>query len=420
MKKSVFGIFYFIFVCCPCAFPQAVFRGKVIDAGSQKPLSAVSVYLNNTSLGTVSDEQGLFYLKNIPRGKFKLVATCVGFETWVEMVNPGEFAGTYIISMKPKSFQLEGVEVMPPDPDGWKKWGKLFKDIFIGTTPNSVDCHLDNPEVIKFRLNADNTLTVSASNPIVIKNYWLGYRITYLLEKFELDFRSGFVNYKGYALFKDLSEDHPTKAVKYRQERLKAYKGSLLHFMRTFFVNQLGPEGFEMRSLAKMYNPEKLRAKKMLRQFENPKDSGSAGGDMGKTNDESGMFLSPRMYADSIRYFKKVMLQPDSVTSKQLISADSVGFAVDSSTAAMYFPDSLQIAYLLEIAPSKYKAISRKYKYDSFQISQFVFPNKKAISILVSGYYYSPDDLKITGYWAWWENMTTKLPYDYSPSSPTE
>ncbi len=308
----------------------------------------------------------------------------------------------------------------PPDPNGWTKWGKLFRDIFLGTTPHSVDCHLDNPEVIKFRLNADNTLTVSAAKPIVIKNYWLGYRIHYELEEFEYNFATGIVHYQGSALFSDLSLEHPAKAEKYQQERWKAYQGSLLHFMRAFYVNKLESEGFEIRSLAKIYNPEKRRAKKNLEVVENAKNENALETKAVEETDAFGMTVRSHWNADSIRFFKKLLLEPDSVVSNQLILADSIGFAVDSATAAMFSADSLQIAYKLNRAPAKYKAISRNYKTDSFQVSQFVFGHNKAISIVGSGNYYSSDDLKITGYWAWWENMTTKLPYDYVPSSPRE
>jgi hypothetical protein len=412
--------FLLIFIICQYALPQIVLKGKVVNAESQKPVPAVSVYLSNTSLGTFSNEQGLFFLKNIPSGKFKLIATCVGFATWSAWVNTREWKDSLVISLKPTTLELEGVEVIAPDPNGWVKWGKLFRDIFLGTTPHSVDCHLDNPEVLRFRLNADNTLTVSATKPIVIKNYWLGYRINYELEEFEYDFQTGVVHYQGYAFFSDLSLIHPAKAAKYQQERLKAYRGSLLHFMRAFYINQLEPEGFEIRSLTKIYNPEKRRAKKMLELVESSKDENAEQNKAVLATDDYGMTLRSHLNADSIKYFKKALLLPDSILSNQLLLADSIGFAVDSSTAAMYSSDSLQIAYKLDRAPAKYKAISKTYKTDSFQVSQFVFVPNKAVSIVSSGNYYSSDDLKITGYWAWWGNMTTKLPYDYAPSSPRE
>ncbi len=101
--------------------------------------------------------------------------------------------------------------------------------------------------------------------------------------------------------------------------------------------------------------------------------------------------------------------------SYKLILADSIRFVVDSSTAGLYFPDSLEVSYKLKNVPNKYKALSKEHKHETIPVSQFVFVNKKPVYVLSNGYYYGPYDLKTTGYWAWWETMATMLPYDYSP-----
>src|SRR4029077_8208127 len=87
------------------------------------------------------------------------------------------------------------------------------------------------------------------------------YEIKYKLEEFEYDFNTKVVSYNGYALFKDLGLSNKKTEKKYEQERTETYKGSLLHFMRTYFVNKLESQGFEMRNLGNISNPEKDRAK---------------------------------------------------------------------------------------------------------------------------------------------------------------
>jgi len=202
----------------------------------------------------------------IPSGKFRLVASSVGFETYVNLVDPRTLPKDFTISLKPKADELQGFSVLPPEPDGWKKWGKLFTDIFIGNTPKSNDCKLTNPEVIKFRMNADNTLTAYASEPLQIVNYALGYEIRYKLEEFQYDFNIKQVSYSGYALFTDMGIKHPNRVRRYEEERLETYKGSLMHFKRAFFSNDLDVQGFEMRNLGNISNPEKDRAKRLFSQ----------------------------------------------------------------------------------------------------------------------------------------------------------
>src|ERR1700730_4703066 len=98
IKKN---LWLFIFVlCCGTTFSQSAIRGKVISEETKKPLPSVSVYLNNTSIGTITNEQGIFIINKIPPGKFRLVASCVGYETYVKFIDPHEFTREFIISLK--------------------------------------------------------------------------------------------------------------------------------------------------------------------------------------------------------------------------------------------------------------------------------------------------------------------------------
>ena len=112
-----------------------------------------------------------------------------------------------------------------------------------------------NPESVNFRINKDNTLTVIAKAPLKIKNEALGYEIIYKLEEFEYDFNNRIVSYSGYALFKDLSELHAGKAEKFARKREETYDGSLMQFMRAFFMNQLEQNGYEIRSKRTLTGP---------------------------------------------------------------------------------------------------------------------------------------------------------------------
>jgi hypothetical protein len=250
-------------------------------------------------------------------------------------------------------------------------------------------------------------------------NYALGYQLNYKLEEFEYDFNTKLVIYNGYVLFKDLGKDHPKQAIKYEEERKETYEGSLMHFMRTFFVNKLDTSGFEMRNLGLMYNTEKERAKLL---FSLHRDSVILDTISIEVEDPTYPDGKPKPYlrktyktADSSAYFKEKLSEPDSIISHQLIKADSIGFAADSSTAGFYFKDSLEVAYKLKGLPNKYKALTRQHKHESYPVSQFVFIHQKPIYVTGNGYYYGPYDLKITGYWAWSETIATLLPYDYKP-----
>ncbi len=400
---------FILLICCETGFSQTL-TGKVINADSKEPLAAASVYLSNTSIGVNSNKDGIFDLTVTGAGKYKLVVSYIGYETFVKLIDFAHIPEDLIIPLKPKLNKLEDVVLEPYETNGWDKWGRFFTDLFIGTAAYTSDCSLKNSEVLKFRNSKkDKKLYAYAFEPLIIKNNSLGYEIQYSLEEFEFDFARKIVIFNGYPLFKDMATEHPSKARRWQEKRKNVYEGSLMHFMRSFFVNKLEENGFEMRSLAYVPNIAKFRAIELYK-----KNTDSV-----IIRNSDTVFTSPSTFhyteSDSTEYFKKVVVMPDSVISYMLIRADSIGFAIDSLTAGLYTKDTLEVNYLLKAVPNEYKKLTGLHKEEKFLISQFTFFNKRPIEIFRNGNYYGPNDLLITGYWAWWETISTMLPFDYLP-----
>lgn len=407
-----YSILIILFLFCKTIYSQTL-NGKVINADSKEPLSSASVYLSNTSIGVNTNKNGLFELKVVNGGKYKLVVSYIGYETFTKLINFAHPPEDLIIPLKPKPNKLVDVVLEPYETNGWEKWGRFFTDMFIGTASYTWDCVLKNPDIIKFRNSKkDNKLYAYAFEPLIIKNNSLGYDIKYSLEEFEFDFSTKTLTFNGYPLFKDLAIKHPSKARRWQEKRRNVYYGSLIHFMRAYFANRLEEEGFEMRSLAYIPNIAKFRAIELYKKF---KDSTII-----YNKDTVFSFVGKSIeftftHEDSTEYFKKAVVLPDTLISHMLIPADSIGFAIDSSTAGLYTKDSLEVNYLLNEVPNEYKKLTAKHRQEKFPVSQFTFINHKPIEISRNGNYYGLHDLKITGYWAWWETISTMLPFDYWP-----
>lgn len=395
--------FFTVLLCFSPALSQNLLKGRVINLDTRKPLSAASVYLNNTSIGTVTNEEGLFTISNVPAQKFSLVVSCIGFETYVRIINPNDPVEALSIALKPKTESLTGVEVVAPDPYGWEKWGTLFLDLFLGKTANRDNCRLENPETLRFRMSPGNVLTVNAKEALLITNRSLGYIIQYKLENFEFDFNASFLVYNGYAFFQDLAPDNPKKNRQYQKERMAIYGGSLLHFMRSAYENRIEAEGFEIRNLGLIANPEKEKTKKYLAQYG------------GKSNTNN---MSIALLDDSLKYYRRILRQPDSLISHQIISGDSIRFAGENATVGLYFPDSLEISFQPFAYSKKEEAYIVKHKNGPKRISQIVFIHKIPVYVQPDGYYANSSDLKLTGYWAHWGNMSNLLPHNYKPDQP--
>ncbi|RYG40845.1 MAG: carboxypeptidase-like regulatory domain-containing protein [Chitinophagaceae bacterium] len=234
-----------VFLIANVAISQELFiNGKVTDA-SGKALAGCSVYISNTSKGTVTSASGEFSLKNVPEGKYELIVSAIGYQTFVAMVSSGDYPHDLKIRLKPKSNELEEVVVEPIDKGGWRKWGKYFTDNFIGTTVNADHCKLLNPQALRFRFNKKaNRLTARANEPLVIENKALGYIVRFQLEEFTATFDDNIVVYLGYPYFREMESNDARKKLNWMKNRKRAFYGSLLHFMRALYRDDLQEQGY--------------------------------------------------------------------------------------------------------------------------------------------------------------------------------
>jgi len=411
-------LFLLLLICAFSAQSQYTISGKVINADTKEPIPLAAVFLSHTSFGVTTDNDGQFRLTKIPQGRFELIVSLVGFGTYTQLLRSDKTFGEMTILLKPQTAGLPDLVLDPIEKDGWEKYGQFFLDNFIGTSFYSTGCTLTNPEVIRFRKSShSNTLNAFANNPLLIVNESLGYTIQYQMEEFEYDYNTHILVLNGYPLFKDMSHGKSgAKARKWQERRRDVYEGSIMHFMRAFFTNQLEKQGFEMRSLTKVQNSLKEKARQIFKA--NPDTIVQT---VIKWQVLKGQqVIDSTKLIDSTSVYKKALLQPDSIISFAIVPADSIGFAIDSSTAGMYFKDSLQVTYLRKIAPLEFKRISREHRFDEHPVSEISLLNQQPISVLYNGFYFGAHDLKTRKFWAWWETMATLLPYDYWPPQKIE
>ena len=125
-------------------FSQRTIKGRVIDAVSRQPIAGSSVFISNTSRGTVSDRNGDFELTDIAIGKYDLIISSVGYQTNVFNFSTDELPLNLRIELQIKVRELDNVTIEPSVEETWEKWGKSFTDNFIGMTPNAATCRIKN------------------------------------------------------------------------------------------------------------------------------------------------------------------------------------------------------------------------------------------------------------------------------------
>ena len=253
MKPLLFILSFIFFVTQ--AFAQETFytvAGKVIDKNSALPLAGASVFAQNTTFGVATDVEGNFKLK-LPNGGYELAVTFTGYETESVRITTASDNKNMVIEIKPKEKSLEEVSVVASNEvkDGWQKYGSFFTENFIGKTQMSRQCVIKNPEVLKFFFSKKrNRLKVTANEPLIIMNDALGYKINYAIDSFTYEYANNVSQFTGYPLFEEMQGTGEQQSV-WKQNRIQAYLGSELNFMRSLFDKTLTEEGFEVQFIVK-------------------------------------------------------------------------------------------------------------------------------------------------------------------------
>ncbi len=389
-------------------------RGIVLSADNQQPVPAASVFLSNTGVGTITKDDGRFELTRFPSGRYELVVTSLGYETYSVIVQSASLPELLKIQLKPKARELQEVVVEPYEKNGWERWGKFFLENFIGISVYAKEARLKNPDAIRFRHNKKtNTLNAYADEPLLIENNALGYNLRYQLEQFEFRFSSNMLLFQGFPFFEEMVSKRSGRVKRWQSNREDVYEGSLMHFYRSLFRNKLVEEGFELRKSVDVINPEKARIKGNMQ--------AQMGGAVRQGNK---VFVSGTMInttpgnADSAAYYSKVMRQPDKTEYlyNTIIPADSVAYAIDSVTVGLYFTDYLHVTYPKKNEPIEISRALGKSTAGNALVSKLQLLNNKEIAILANGSFFEPTDILAHGYWAYWERMATMLPLDYKPT----
>jgi hypothetical protein len=397
-------------LCCQYVSGQEILKGKVFAADTRKAIPVANVYLSNTSIGTITAEDGSFSISHFPQGRFELVISCIGYEAYTVVAQSGKLPASLEVFLVPKIVELKEVIVAPYEKNGWEQWGRFFIDNFIGTSSNALDCRLLNKESIKFRLNRKlNTLQAFADEPLQIENKGLGYKLRYDLVKFEYDFNTRVVYFQGYPFFTEMESDRPAQNRRWERNREDTYLGSLLHFMRSLFRNRLLEQKFEVRRLFKVSEDEKKRVRGIMQ--------ATMRGAVQQGNKVIVAKANVVNDADSAAYYSLVMHEPDklNVLGSDLMRGDSIAYGIDSATAGFRFKNYLHVTYPPKKEPAEFRNIFHRGDNNRPISSELVLPNGRVISVLANGTFYEGIDLLTSGYWAWSEKIGNMLPYEYWP-----
>lgn len=329
--------------------------GKVIDSASKQLLAGASAYCQNTTYGTITNNNGLFFMR-LPNGGYDLVISYTGYDKKVMRISNSQLPDTITIELIKQEKALTEVAVVGSSevPDGLARYGRFFTDHFIGTSPNAAQCRLLNPEALRFFYTKKrNRLRVLAKEDLMIVNEALGYTIRYQLDSFSYDYNTNISQYTGYPFF---IETDTTEAVKaeWKKNRARTYLGSRLHFMRTLYDSSVNDEGFSVEKMD-----------------DDPK---SAKGTLIKD-----------LYNEAL-------------------------YTVDSGDVIINWSGRYRVSYKNVLPEKKYLQDLKLPENLKAQVTLLEVADGFVIE--ENGYFYEQYDVVNTGYWAW-KKLAELLPFDY-------
>lgn len=230
------------------AFPASAqnnfaITGKVTDERGA-PLKSATVFLSGSQKITACDDEGKFRLNDIERGNYQLSVTMVGYFAYSQPVSVLGKSTNINIKLKLKQTALKQVNI---GKDNFDARFKIFREAFLGKTKNANHCVIVNPHVINFSTEK-GVLLADADDFLIIENPNLGYRIKYLLKYFGYNAKIDVTLYDGETSFEPMKGTAKMQR-EWDKNRLKAYQGSFMHFLRSVYQNRALEEGFVIKSV---------------------------------------------------------------------------------------------------------------------------------------------------------------------------
>ena len=222
----------------------STFQGTLVDADTGVPLQDAHVFIASSLLGTVTDRNGQFLLKNVPPGAHRLYASMVGYESSTQdTLVRANHVYELTIRLQSTAVPLEEVVVNARKARRWQRRLIKFQRLFLGETENSKLTTIVNPEVLSFKSRFGN-LSATASAPLIIENRALGYRIHYYLKEF--DHYGNTIKYDGEPSYQELVPADSIEAALWEEERGRTFFGSQRHFFLSLIAGRTKEEGFEI------------------------------------------------------------------------------------------------------------------------------------------------------------------------------
>ena len=371
-------IYSILFIFFPIIlFSQMKIKGSVINEEG-KGINAAKVYLDGSTFQVLTDTNGEFEL-DVPAHNYQLIVQKDLYESaFVSILkNTNQ---KFKITLYTEEIHLKEAVVSALNKEDRTYFLNQFKNLFLGRKSAAELCKILNEDDLRISFRTEERiLKVSSKKPILIQNQFLGYHVEYNLVHFEYDYSTGILSILGSSNFKEM-KGSDSKLKKWKLNRSNSYNGSVEHFMKSLYQNNLADEGFDVKRLVRKENPDYLKFKE---EFENS--------------------------LSRIKINKPIPPKIISYLINQPVPIDSL-VTEKNQLKYLNFNGLYSVEYLKGKEDVDYAKKNNKNGFKSNQIS--VFSIHETIQLFADGTYYHPENLLVEGYWSY-KKMADLLPIDY-------
>ncbi|HTH55970.1 MAG TPA: carboxypeptidase-like regulatory domain-containing protein [Cyclobacteriaceae bacterium] len=343
-------------------------QGKVVDAKTKEALLGAAVFLAKTSTGNTTDEQGKFKLVNVPKGKYDLTVSMLGYKTIsFPLLITATPISNYTFELEEDAARLNEVEVKAKKYKTTVSYYNEFRKHFLGSTKNADHCKILNPEDIVVYKD-DYKLIALAKKPIEVTNNALGYKIFYSLIEFEFNWATNNLLLAGVTRFEELTPNSESQRKEWEKKRRRAYYGSIVHFLKSLRNRELNQNLFFIDTFDVKTNATMASSTNNLRNV--------------KANGTKKMKEDILMRDSSIVFSGGVLVMYEGEKSDEPRSRRDV------TSMAQRHGDQISTVYL----------------------------TGTPVTIYSNGYFDNYHEIFFQGYFGWSSAMAEQLPLDYKPN----
>lgn len=401
--------YYFIFLLM--LFQSSVFAqdsfsisGTVRD--EKETIPGAAIYLSGTKISTITNTEGKFTIPKLSAGNYDVLVQVVGYLPYSKSLVISDKSVHMDVLLTSNPVMLNEV-VIKPDPNRLA-YLNVFKEFFIGKTPNARDCKILNSDVLVIDYDKQRrVLSVSSNDFLIIENKALGYRIKYMLQNFEYDYRTNILYFAGFPFFEEM-KGSKSKINRWNKKRNTAYYGSPQHFFQSLYDGNPEKEGFVIHKLGTIGNKNRLPDSVINANIKRL-SAGSKAINMLTFNRD-----------DSLNFWLKERSKPKamSVLNKARVLTDTLVKTYNQDVKYINFTDELFIMYTKEKE-------TEEYSYMGFQVSRAPDMGNYQVSLInlvappmlfyKNGSIANPRSSLYKGFWAY-EKMADAVPTEFKPT----